>query len=127
MIFTCWLLSTTCAIILATCLILQRRALGYERDDRELALISARQPGRNLETAVWEAYGQEALDRLRAKIDAAPWGARNWSTLIVNGRLVGYASSRGWRHASEEERAAHDALQEPSRLTVFTTPSEKDS
>lgn len=103
-----------CAAV-ATGLALKLRRL---QDEHELELIAARQPGRNLETAVWEAYGPGAVEALRKRIDAAPWGSRNRSTLYVNGRLVGTAWSGGWRLATSEERARHDALQDRDSLLI---------
>lgn len=108
----CWLVATACACVAVPCALHWRSRLHAIEDEHELALCSARQRGRNLETAVWEAYGADALPRLRERINLAPWGSRNRTRVYNERGFVGEAWEDGWRVATPEEKAQHEALQD---------------
>lgn len=112
MVIACILILLGCSIALGCVATYWRaRALGVE-DEHELALCSARQRGRNLENAVWEVYGPDALPRLRERINLAPWGSSNRTRVYNERGYVGEAWEDGWRVATPKEKAAHEALQD---------------
>jgi len=105
------------AVIAVALAVTFRRQLREAEDESTLREFSARAPGRNLANAVYERFGADVTLELEERAKNAPWSGR--TRCYSNGRYVGEAWSDGWRLASKEERAEHEALNEdPSRFTV---------